>query len=188
MLKTKNLSSKNQVSDKSKCASAAQRNDWFWIKWQLINTCKLHAHALETTAYSIVYIYIFTSTGCIQGLVGYLKHEDDAIVAMAAQAIQFLSVDVDNRIELLKAKDLIPNLVGFLYSLDCKAYVVFTFCCLLCVHDLGLMPHADVNAKHLLLLNFAILNLFIASTSWCFLYVHGLGWMSRADVGSAYQQ
>ena len=46
---------------------------------------------------------------------GYLKHEDDAIVAMASRAIQFLSVDVDNRIELLKAKDLIPNLVCTFY-------------------------------------------------------------------------
>ena len=60
----------------------------------------------------ISFTQIFGQIGCIQGLVGYLKHEDDAIVAMAAQAIQFLSVDVDNRIELLKAKNLIPNLVN----------------------------------------------------------------------------
>lgn len=55
--------------------------------------------------------FIVKEAGCIQGLVGYLKHEDESIVAMAAQAIQFLSVDVENRIELLKCKNLIPNLV-----------------------------------------------------------------------------
>lgn len=64
--------------------------------------------------------FIVKESGCIQGLVGYLKHADDAIVAMATQAIQFLSVDVDNRIELLKAKDLIPNLVALTSSSNSK--------------------------------------------------------------------
>ena len=72
--------------------------------------------------YWIARVWHRFSTGCIQGLVGYLKHDDDAIVAMAAQAIQFLSVDVDNRIELLKAKDLIPNLVGLLEFSVCHIF------------------------------------------------------------------
>lgn len=63
--------------------------------------------------------YIFKEAGCIAGLVGYLGNKDDDIVCMAAQAIQFLSVNRANRPKLLKF-NLIPSLTPLTTSNNSK--------------------------------------------------------------------
>lgn len=64
--------------------------------------------------------YIFKEAGCISGLVGYLKNDDDDIVCMAAQAIQFLSVNRSNRPKILKFKSVVPSLTALTTSKNSK--------------------------------------------------------------------
>jgi hypothetical protein len=60
------------------------------------------------------------ASGCISGLVGYLRNSDEDIVIMAAQAIQFLSVNRVNRPKMLKFSQVIPDLTALTTSANSK--------------------------------------------------------------------